>query len=95
MKKMLLAFLLMFASFIYLAVRVTEKGLYLPKFSVEADNPVVLSLFSIRIHTNFQAGGTDSVYTISLLPVYAMVLASLILVALAYKKKNHQSKPQK
>ncbi|MFD0047994.1 hypothetical protein ACFVHQ_01410 [Actinomycetes bacterium NPDC127524] len=88
MKKLLIAILLLLASLIYTVVQFTKKGLYLPKFSIDANNPVSFHWSSIEINTGFQQGDPGSMYYFSMLPVYILVLIALILTVLSFKNKK-------
>ncbi|MEK5389045.1 hypothetical protein NSQ59_01505 [Margalitia sp. FSL K6-0131] len=89
MKKLLVAVLLLLISLIYVIVQVTKKLLYLPKFSIKADNPVSFHWSYIDINTGFQQGDPGSIYHLWMIPVYLLILIALILTALAFRKNKN------
>lgn len=80
-----MAVLLLLVSLVYVVVRVTKKGLYLPKYSIEAENPVSFHWNYIEINTGFQSG-PGSIYYLWMTPVYIMVLIALVLTILSFRK---------
>ncbi|OIK16876.1 hypothetical protein BIV60_02365 [Bacillus sp. MUM 116] len=88
MKKLLTAIILLLISLIYVIYRVTKASLYLPEFSINAKNPVSLHWNFIAIDTGITQGGPGSIYWIWMTPIYLLVLVSLILTFLAFKKKR-------
>ncbi|MGM0864552.1 MAG: hypothetical protein ACQEWF_07765 [Bacillota bacterium] len=94
MKKISISILLMFSSLIYLLWQVTRNPIYLKEISLNVTNPVSFHWGYIAIDTasvtNIIEGqsSAEAIHTISLLPVYAMVLASLILFFIFLKNKK-------
>jgi len=88
MKKLLVANVLLLFSLIYVIVRVTHSTLYLPKLSIEADNPVSLHWNAIAINTGIIKNSSESMYLIWMTPVNLLVLIALVLTFLAFKEKR-------
>jgi uncharacterized membrane protein len=94
MKKLLIAVILLLSSFIYVVVRVTQSTLRLNKISVNADNPVSFHWNNIGIDTGFIKNSPDSIYFISMLPVYLLVLIALFLTVLAFRREKQNKNPK-
>ncbi|MGG1572264.1 hypothetical protein [Fictibacillus sp. NRS-1165] len=75
-------------SLIYVVARVTQKALYLDRFSVNAENPVRFHWNTIGINTGFIKEDPGSVYYIWITPVYIAVLLALLLTIMAVVKRK-------
>ncbi|WP_273833078.1 hypothetical protein [Guptibacillus sedimenti] len=76
MKRLIITNSLLIISLIY---RITKPTLYLPAFSIEAENPVKLTLTTLTIDTGFVTGNAGSIYSIWLSPIYLLILISCVL----------------
>ncbi|MYL63239.1 hypothetical protein GLW07_07705 [Bacillus hwajinpoensis] len=79
MKRLVIANFLLIISLIYLIYRITKPKLYLPAFSIEAENPVKLTLTTLTIDTGFITGNAGSIYSIWLSPIYLLILIACVL----------------
>ena len=79
MKRLMVANFLLLSTLIYLIYRVTKTSLYLPAFSIEAENPVKLTFTTLTIDTGFVTGNADSIYSIWLSPIYLLILIACVL----------------
>ncbi|MCK6258744.1 hypothetical protein LCY76_19435 [Fictibacillus sp. KIGAM418] len=62
MKKLVAAVILLLESLVYVLAPLTQKTLYLDRFSVNANNPVSFHWNTIAINTGFVKGDPGSVY---------------------------------
>ena len=94
MQKLLIAVVLLLISLMYVLVTITQNTLRLDKISIDAENPVSFHWDSIAINTGFIKNSPDSIYYITMIPVYLLVLLSLLLTVVAFRreKKNKNSK---
>ena len=88
MKKLLIAVVLSLISLIYVLVTITQNTVRLDKISIEAENPVSFHWDSIAINTGFIKNSPDSIYYIWMVPVYLLVLLSLLLTVVAFNKEK-------
>ncbi|MCF6138783.1 hypothetical protein [Pseudalkalibacillus berkeleyi] len=88
MKKLVVANVLLLSSLLYVIFQVTKRSLYLNQISIHANNPVSLDWRYININTNIVQNSPESIYHISLLPVYALVFLSSMLIYLGLKGKH-------
>ncbi|WP_409292705.1 hypothetical protein [Peribacillus sp. SCS-37] len=89
MKKLLISILLLLVSIIYLIYRITVNPIFLTGVSAKVKNPIQFNGLTIGIDTGFIEGSQKSIYTISLLPVYLMIIISLLLVILYLRNRNN------
>jgi hypothetical protein len=79
MKRLVIANFLLIISLIYLIYRITKPSLYLPAFSIEAENPVKLTFTTLTIDTGFVTGNAGSIYSIWLIPIYLLISIACVL----------------
>ena len=88
MKRVAFANFLLFISLIYLIYRVTKPSLYLPAFSIAAENPVKLNFTTLTIDTGFVSDNVGSIYSIWLSPIYLLILIACVLTISPLIKKK-------
>ena len=93
LKKLFIAIVLLLTSLIYVLVTITQNTVWLDNISVDAQNPVSFHWDSIAINTGFIKNSPDSIYYIWMIPVYVLVLISLILTAVAFRRKKKNKYP--
>lgn len=87
MKKILLSIVLLIISIVYLITSLSKKTLYVSSMSMDVDNPIHFHPLFLRINLNI-SDTQLAYYDITLVPVYLLIVVSLILVSLAMKKSN-------
>lgn len=85
MKKIFIAIVLLITSIIYLITSLSQKTLHVSSMSMDVDNPIRFHPLYLRISLNV-SDTQPAYYDITLIPVYVLVVVSLILVGLAMKK---------
>ncbi|MEK5521242.1 hypothetical protein B5V89_11585 [Heyndrickxia sporothermodurans] len=88
MKKVLASMFLLIASIVYLIWRITKNTIFLSDVSLEAKNPVSFHWLYLQIDTNLIQHSEKSLYTISLVPMYLMIIIAIVLVAIFIKKRR-------
>lgn len=88
MKKMLISILLLLSSIIYLIWRMTIDTIYHSDISMEATNPVSFHWWYLQIDTKLIENSEKSLYSVSLIPIYVMIVIALILVFMSLKRKS-------
>lgn len=87
MKKILLSIVLLIISIVYLITSLSKKTLYVSSMSMDVDNPIHFHPLFLRINLNI-SDTQLAYYDITLVPVYLLIIVSLILVSLAMKKSK-------
>ncbi len=87
MKKLLLSIVLLLISIVYLITSLSKKTLYSSSMSMDVENPISFHPLFLRINLNI-SDSQEAFYDITLIPLYLLVLVSLILVGLSLKKGN-------
>ena len=88
-KLVMLSWVLLLISNIYLLMEITKPEIYITKISSEIKNPIsIVSRLRICIDSGFQ----DAYYYISLLPYIAVVVISFGLLVFGLYKKNSDKK---
>lgn len=85
MKKNLIIFVLLLLGILYILISISRPELYLNEISMKVKNPISLELLYLNIDTGLAEKSTEDVYKISLLPLYLLMIISLILI---FVKKN-------
>lgn len=88
MKKIILAFMLLVGAIIYLIARISVKTLSLSDISMESSNPVSFDGLNIGINTNLVANSPQSIYYISLIPIYLLVVLAIFFLMWGLKKDS-------
>lgn len=87
MKKILVSIMLLIISIVYLITSLSKKTLYVSSMSMDVDNPIRFHPLFLRINLNI-SDSQPAYYDITLVPVYLLIVVSLILVGLAVKKNK-------
>lgn len=76
----------------YILLTTTKKQLDLPTISMVSDNPIVIDFFKITINTGLIEGTSkaDSLYTISLLPMYFLIILFLLYNLYSFKTEGNK-----
>lgn len=88
MKKLIASNVLLLSGLLYTLWSISRNPLYLSEISMEAKNPISISWLNIRIDTGVIEASSKSIYNISLIPVYLLVAAAIVLVLLSLKGIN-------
>ncbi|WZY00042.1 hypothetical protein NSQ26_12240 [Bacillus sp. FSL W7-1360] len=97
MKKQIASYALLLGSIVYLIFELTRSPLYVAEVYLDAKNPISFKWLSIDIDTGVVANAVivdmsntitdEAIYSVSLVPVYFMIIISLVLFIMAVKKK--------
>lgn len=88
MKRIILAFSLLLGALIYLVMRISVNTLTLKDVSLDVTNPVTFNGLNIGIKTNIVENSQESIYYISMIPIYLLILISIILLIGGLKRKK-------
>jgi len=86
MKRIIISFLILLGTIIYLISRIALKTLNLSEISMKAKNPVTFDGLSIGINTNIIENNSQSIYYISMIPIYLLIIVAAIGVIWGLKK---------
>ncbi|SMO63869.1 hypothetical protein [Melghirimyces algeriensis] len=87
MKKLIASNVLLLSSLLYTLWSISKNPLYLSDISMEVQNPVSVSWFNIQIDTGIIEKSAKSIYNVSLIPIYLLVVVALVLILLSLKNR--------
>lgn len=90
--RLLINILLGILPLVYILLSITKDKLFLRNVSLSVDNPVSIDLFNVSINTKIIEGisQSESVYKISLIPMY--VLSILFILSCFFLNKQETEK---
>ncbi|MGF7086761.1 hypothetical protein JOD24_000593 [Kroppenstedtia sanguinis] len=86
MKKLIASNLLLLSSLLYVFWSLSKNPLYLSEISMEGKNPISFNWLNIQIDTGIIEASSKSIYHISLVPVYLLVVTAIVLILLSLKQ---------
>lgn len=86
MKKNLIICILFLIGIIYLLISISRPDIYLNDMSMSVKNPISLDLMHINIDTGVAENSKKDVFSINLIPVYLLLLASFSLIFIKNNK---------
>lgn len=86
MKRIIISFLILLGTIVYIISRIALKTLNLSEISMKAENPVTFDGLSIGINTNIIENSSQSIYYISMIPIYLLIIVAVICLIWGLKK---------
>ncbi len=86
MKRIIISFVILLGSIGYLIGRITTNTLSLSNISMTAENPISFNGLKIGIDTKLIENSSESIYYISMIPVYALILVAILCLIFGLRK---------
>lgn len=86
MKRIIISFIMLLGSIVYIIGRITTKTLSLSNISMTEENPISFNGINIGIDTKLIENSSESIYYISMIPVYVLILIAILCLIVGLRK---------
>lgn len=86
MKRIIISFVILLGSIVYLIGRITTNTLSLSNISMTAENPISFNGLKIGIDTKLIENSSESIYYISMIPLYLIILIAILFLISGLRK---------